>query len=475
MSDSNQNAQYLSPSDRFIEFMNASPSPYHAVESAKERLKKYFFTPLSEKSSWENTVKPNGRYYFTRNGSTIVAFAVGGKYKPGNGVNIVGAHTDSPCLKLKPISKKTGAGYLKVGVQTYGGGLWHTWFDRNLALAGVVMIEDACGLRQQLVRISDPIAYIPNLAIHLDRTQTDAFRFNNETHLVPILATVAKDLNSGVCSTKNDDVNTLDDSIEKKHHTVLVEKLASLVGVDPKHIVDFDLCLYDQNPCMLGGIYKEFIHSGRLDNLNSSFCAIEALVQSVEECQSLSDDDRIRMVALFDNEEVGSRSAYGADSSLLTDTIHRLQVGGDNSSYEIACANSFLISADMAHAVHPNYPEKHEENHSPMMNKGIVIKINAGQRYCTTTATSAMIKMLANNNNICYQEFVVRNDMPSGSTIGPLMSSNLGIRSIDVGNPMLSMHSIRETMGVDDVATAINLFKAFFIEFSKLDRRVTID
>ncbi|OLY85790.1 Aspartyl aminopeptidase [Smittium mucronatum] len=460
--------------EKFVEFVNDSPSPFHAVHNVKKTLLKNGFKELSEKNSWDDSLKPNGRYYFTRNGSTIVAFAIGGKYQPGNGINLIGAHTDSPVLKvrLKPVSLKKGSGYLKVGVQTYGGGLWHTWFDRDLSVAGVVMVESEGRFTQTLVRIDEPILRIPNLAIHLDRNINDGFKFNNETQLVPILATVEKAI-SETEDVKVGEEASSDASLN--HHPILLRKIAKTLKIQVSQIRDFELCLYDTQPSTIGGICKEFIFSPRLDNLNSSYCAIEALVRSTKSSDSLSSEDRIWMAALFDNEEIGSRSAYGADSSLLDNTIRRLQSNGSHTSFEQTVANSFLVSADMAHAIHPNYPEKHEEDHAPAINKGMVIKINANQRYATTSVTSTMFKTIAKNHGLPIQVFVVRNDVPCGSTIGPLISSNLGIRTIDVGNPMLSMHSIRETMGTDDVSSAINIFKAFYTDFSELDSKFKVD
>ncbi|OMJ21272.1 Aspartyl aminopeptidase [Smittium culicis] len=423
--------------EKFIDFVNSSPSPFHAVDSVKKTLSKNGFKELSEKHSWNECIRPNGRYYFSRNGSTVVAFAVGGNYKPGNGFNMIGAHTDSPCLKLKPVSMKQNNGYLKVGVQTYGGGLWHTWFDRDLSVAGVVMVESEGHFTQTLVRIDD--------------------------------------LNYGAESQGNKEEMEVNSDTPLNHHAILLKKIADTLKIKVSQIRDFELCLYDTQPSAIGGICNEFIFSPRLDNLNSSYCAIEALVRSTKNSEALSSDNRIWLAALFDNEEVGSRSAYGADSSLLDNFIRRLQVNGSFASFEESIANSFLISADMAHAIHPNYPEMHEENHAPAMNKGMVIKVNAGQRYATTSATSTMIKVIAEKHNLNIQQFVCRNDVPCGSTIGPLISSNLGVRTIDVGNPMLSMHSIRETMGTDDVSSAISLFKAFYTEFTELDSKFKVD
>ncbi|KAJ1914602.1 hypothetical protein H4219_004711 [Mycoemilia scoparia] len=458
-----------------VSFINSSPSPFHAVDTVRTALHNSSFTKLSERENWDGKIRPNGRYYFTRNGSSIVAFTVGGKFKPGNGVHIVAAHTDSPCLKLKPISKKTAQGYLQVGVQTYGGGVWHSWFDRDLSVAGRVMVKKTCleggeGWEHKLVRIDEPILRIPTLAIHLDRSVNEEFKFNKETHLLPVLATVEKTLNGGSGSgdVKGKEFNN---GIEPAHHPILIERLGQELGTTKKaaagEIGDFELCLYDTQPSTIGGISNEFVFSPRLDNLCMSYCAVEGLLESLSDGgKSLESEEGIRMVALFDNEEIGSQSAYGADSALLEATLRRLQTGGHQTAFEESVTKSYLVSADMAHAVHPNYPEKHEENHRPKLHKGTVIKINANQRYATTAATSMVLKMVASQHGIPLQEFVVRNDSPCGSTIGPILSSKLGLRTI--GN-------IRETCGSDDVGHAVTLFKHFFEQFTDIDARINVD
>ncbi|KAJ3075629.1 hypothetical protein HDU98_003925 [Podochytrium sp. JEL0797] len=464
-------AQTSTAASDFVQFVRASPSPFHAVAEARKRLVGAGFKGISEKDAFD--IKKGGKYFFTRNQSSLVAFVVGGEYKSGNGFSIIGAHTDSPCLKVKPISKKETAGYLKVGVETYGGGLWNTWFDRDLGIAGRVMVKGADGsLQHRLVRVDEAILRIPTLAIHLDRTVgTEGFKFNNETHLTPMLGLAAKSLNG-----------TPEDSKPLKHHAALLDKLAAQMNIQAEEIGDFELCLYDTHPSTIGGINNEFIFSARLDNLMSSFCAIEALVKSVsEESNSVATDSLIRVVSLFDNEEVGSNTAFGADSDLLEVTLKRLSIAtldGEEpgkTAFEQALTRSFLISADMAHAVHCNYSEKHEDNHRPFMNQGIVIKQNANQRYATSSVTTAILREVAAKRNVPLQEFVVRNDSPCGSTIGPMLSAKLGLRTIDVGNPQLSMHSIRETCGVKDVQSAIDLFQSFFEEFAAIDKKVTVD
>ncbi|KAI9486845.1 MAG: peptidase M18 [Benjaminiella poitrasii] len=466
----------------FVDFLNASPSSFHAVHEASRRLEQAGFQRINEKDSWD--LKRAGKYYFTRNGSSLVAFIVGGRYEHGqSGFSIVGAHTDSPCLKVKPVSKKEQVGYIEVGVQLYGGGIWHTWFDRDLGIAGRVMVQQEDGsFKHTLVHINKPILRVPTLAIHLDGSANEAFKFNKETHMLPVLATTAKSVLNAV---KEEGYNkSWGPNQTKNHHPALIHILAETMKVEARQICDFELCLFDTQPATLGGVYDEFVFSARLDNLGMSYCSLMALIQSSKDTQRLSNESNVSMISLFDNEEIGSTSAHGANSNLLPSVIeriisssidHKLPPTNTKIAFEKAIHRSMLVSADMAHAVHPNYSEKYEENHRPQMHKGTVIKINANQRYATTAPTSLILREIARQRNIPIQEFVVRNDSPCGSTIGPMLSAKLGLRTIDVGNPQLSMHSIREIGGVDDVKNGIDLLQAFFDLFPCVDSVVTVD
>lgn len=464
-----------------IDFLNASPTAFHAVEEAKTQLKNGGYEQISEKEDWNLQV--GKKYFFTRNYSTILAFAIGEKYVGGNGMHIIGAHTDSPCLKLKPISKVAKGGYLQVGVQTYGGGLWHTWFDRDLTVAGRMMIkqgkDDSVSYTHRLVRIEEPIMRIPTLAIHLDRDVNDGFKVNKHSHLVPVLATSIKaELNKPV--TENSAVGALPTdgkNSPEKHHPLLLKLLASEASCKPDEICDFELQACDTQPSIIAGAMKEFIFSGRLDNLCMSFCSLKALIDATSSESSLENETGVRMVALFDHEEVGSNSAQGAGSPVMLDALSRItsSFSSDSKLLKKAIQRSFIVSADMAHALHPNYMDKHEENHQPKMHSGLVIKHNANQRYATNAITSFIFREIAQKHNLPIQDFVVRNDMPCGSTIGPILASGVGIRTVDVGGPQLSMHSIREMCAVDDVKHSYEHFKAYFEEFSTLDAKITVD
>eukprot|EP00475_Leptophrys_vorax_P021179 TRINITY_DN28911_c0_g1_i1.p1 TRINITY_DN28911_c0_g1~~TRINITY_DN28911_c0_g1_i1.p1 ORF type:complete len:462 (+),score=117.22 TRINITY_DN28911_c0_g1_i1:29-1387(+) len=444
---------------QFLDFVNQSPSPFHAVDSAAKLLIQEGYKQISEKASGDfATLTPGSKVYFTRNQSTLFAVAVGGQYQPGNGLSIVGAHTDSPNIRVKPVSKILKAGYRQVGVETYGGGLWHTWFDRDLSIAGRVIVSNGQSFESRLVKIDRPLLYVPNLAIHLNRDVNESgFKPNFESHLLPVLSTAIKDR----FESKDDGGSA--------HHASLLDLIAKELGVETSQIYDFELSLFDVNPSTIGGIQEEFIFSPRLDNLMMSFCALKSLFGSES---TLAGDKNIRIVALFDHEEIGSESAQGAASTMLLSTIERLV--GEKLSKE-AIRKSMLVSADMAHALHPNYPEKHESNHRPEMHKGLVIKYNTKQRYATTSVTAFILKHLARKHSIPIQEFVVRNDSPCGSTIGPILSANTGMRTVDVGIPQLGMHSIREMCGTEDVVHAIKILTAFYNEFADVDALLKVD
>ncbi|OMO71728.1 Peptidase M18 [Corchorus olitorius] len=457
----------------FINFLNASPTAFHAVDEAKKRLQKVGYEQVLEREDWK--LEAGKRYFFTRNHSTIVAFAIGKKYVAGNGFHIVGAHTDSPCLKLKPVTKVTKGGYLEVGVQTYGGGLWHTWFDRDLTVAGRVIIKEEKGgsvsYSHQLLRIEEPIMRVPTLAIHLDRGVNDGFKVNTQSHLLPVLATSIKaELNKEVAENGPSEKIT-------KHHSLLLQIIANNLGCQPDQICDFELQACDTQPSIVAGATKEFVFSGRLDNLCMSFCSLKALIDATSSENDLEDESGVRMVALFDHEEVGSNSAQGAGSPAMLDALSRITLSftSDSKLLTKAIQRSLLVSADMAHALHPNYMDRHEDNHQPKLHGGLVIKHNANQRYATNAVTSFIFRDIATRHDLPIQDFVVRNDMPCGSTIGPILASGVGIRTVDVGAPQLSMHSIREMCAVDDVKHSYEHFKAFFLEFTHLDAKITVD
>ena len=406
-------------------YLDKSPDPFHATQNACDRLAAAGFVAIDEKDAWTGKLAKGGRYYFTRNRSCIVAFAVGGAYEPGNGFKVIGAHTDSPNLRVKPRSKRSNAGITQLSVECYGGGLWHTWFDRDLSLSGRVMLRSASGgVEQRLVRIPRPVLRVPTLCIHLQSTEErEAFKVNKEDHLQPILATEALKSLSGDASVVSESAKAAasegasetplgeagavagaevptggESSAERNENKaaaeyydassvhgwangqepLLVSMLAEELGVPAESILDFECSLFDTQPAALSGVHSEFLVSSRLDNLASCFVATEALLEHAPSAEAIKDDPDVSLIALFDHEEVGSGSTSGAGSPVMGDAVRRISSalsGGGTLADDVlaaALSKSFVLSADMAHAVHPNYASKHEKSHGPQMNRGIV-------------------------------------------------------------------------------------------------------
>jgi len=457
---------------RFVQYVNASPTPFHAVHNAALRLESAGFKKIREKDDWEADLQAGGKYYFTRNQSSLLAFSVPKKWQPGSGVSIVGTHVDSPNLRIRPISKRSSSGYLQVGIETYGGGIWHSWFDRDLSIAGRVVVETDSTFTSRLIKIDRPLLRIPTLAIHLERGAADNFKFNTETEFTPILGQLASDLNAPKDEVQSGGNNhQTSSSVQNNHHSALLSLLAEELNVKPDEIHDFELHLYDTQPSVLGGLNNEFIFSPRMDNLVSSFAAVEALSESASSSR-FPFEGNVNCIALFNHEEIGSVSTTGAESSLIPSLLQRLSP--TPALFAQSIAKSLLISADMGHAVHPNYTSKHEDNHRPHMNGGIIIKTNAKQRYASDAVGTFLVKKLLEKKGGNVQEFEVRNDMACGSTVGPMLSK-LGLRTVDVGCAMLSMHSIRETAGSHDVQYAIDFFTSFFEGFAALQAQLTVD
>lgn len=383
---------------------------------------------------------------------------------------IIGAHTDSPNLRFAPNAYIEQNKFEKLSLQTYGGGLWSTWFDRDLSVAGKVIVRDEKdALSTRLLKVDKPILRIPHLAIHLTN-ERNKFEWNNENHLKAIISTTLFDENNTTDEKK--ELPEQEKIITKKLGKKLANLIAKTLNVKVQQIIDFDLCLYDCHPSSLWGIDDEFVASGRLDNLGSSLTSVDALINSTKEIQNQSS---INAIALFDNEEVGSMSFQGADCEFFGNNLKRIfttiQTGDDEKASEDAflscCAKSFVISADMAHSYHPNYPEKYQSSHSPLMHKGVTIKVNPQSRYATDSEGSSLLKELCQKSNVPLQEFIVRQDSPCGTTIGPIIAGKLGIKTIDVGVPQLAMHSIRETCGVVDLYYYRKFFEEFFFSYEK--------
>jgi len=420
-----------------LKFIDHSPTPFHAVYEIKNLLTQHGFTELKESDAWK--LSSNGKYFLTRNDSSLIAFIVGTSTQDTRGFKIIGAHTDSPNLKLKPNSAYDKNGYLQLGVEVYGGVLLTTWTDRDLSLAGRVILKGRKQPQSKLVRFDAPLLRIPQLAIHLNRDVNEkGLILNKQNHLPPIFSLTNK---------KNLTKNLLEKMVAQK----LKCKAADILSME--------LSLYDTQAGSIGGANGEFIFSSRLDNLASCHAGLQTLIESKGK------DPMTRVIAFYDHEEVGSDSAQGAGSPFLKDVLERLTLDSENPReiFFRTMANSFFISADMSHAVHPNYAEKHDAMHMPILNGGPVIKFNSNQRYATEGVSSAWFESLCKKAGVPVQKFVVRTDLACGSTIGPITAANLGIRTVDVGNPMLSMHSIREMAGANDHLPLIKAFKEYFL------------
>lgn len=416
---------------RLCDFLRRSPTPWHATQAMAERLEKAGFQRLEETASWQ--LAAGQRYYVTRNDSSIIAFQLpSGVLKD---LRMLGAHTDSPGLRLKPNATQYSAGWLQLGIQVYGGVLLAPWFDRDLGLAGRVHVRHTDGrMESVLLNVDRPIAMVPSLAIHMDRDVNAGRAINPQTQMAPVL------LQSD--SAKLADL--LATWLDEEH---------GMRGVD---VVDFELGFYDVQPPSLVGVKQELVASARLDNLLSCFIGLEALLES--------DGRQGALLVANDHEEVGSASACGAQGPFLGDVLKRIngQVGGGSEESLIQLIqSSLMISCDNAHGLHPNFRDKHDERHGPAINGGPVIKVNASQRYATNSVTGALFRDVCREADVPVQSFVTRADMGCGSTIGPITATEVGVPTLDIGVPQWAMHSIRETAGTRDVEYLTRALKVF--------------
>lgn len=420
------------PVGRLLDFLRRSPTPWHATANMAARLEASGFRRLDEREAWQ--LAPGERVYVTRNDSSIIALQLPGD--PLVALRMIGAHTDSPGLRLKPHAAQTAAGWLQLGVEVYGGALLAPWFDRDLGLAGRVHVRRADGrIEGMLLHVDRPVATIPSLAIHLDREANNGRPLNAQTQMAPVF------LQGG------------------GHHDLdrlLKGWLAEQHGIEDVEILDFELGFYDTQPPASVGVAGELVSSARLDNLLSCFMGLEALLQS--------DGNQGAVLVANDHEEVGSASACGAQGPFLGDVLRRVVEqlgGGDQEAFVRLIQASRMISCDNAHALHPNFLDKHDASHGPAINGGPVIKVNANQRYATNSATAAMFRDLCREAGEPVQTFVTRADMGCGSTIGPITATELGVPTLDVGVAQWAMHSIRETAGARDVASLTAVLTAF--------------
>lgn len=420
-----------------IDFLYTSPTAYHSVKTVKERLDSNGFSEVKESDKWN--LQKDGKYYVIKNDSALIAFTVGNGELEEDGFKLIGAHTDSPGFRIKANPEMVAEGkYLKLNTEVYGGPLLYTWFDRPLGIAGKVSVKGKSPLKPEvkLVNINKPLLIIPSVAIHMNRSVNEGFAVNKQKDTLPLLALI-------------------NEKFEKNNY--LVNAIAKELNVDAESILGFDLGLYEIEKGSLTGINEEFISAGRLDDMWMVYAGIKALIDS-------KSNKSTKVMVCMDNEEIGSLTAQGANSALLLNILERiaLALGKDREELHRALSNSIMISADLAHAVHPNAEEKHDPTNRPVLGNGPVLKTAASGSYSTDSYNAAIFEGLCSAAKVPYQKFFNRSDVRGGTTIGPITSSLLTIPVMDMGAPLLSMHSIRELATVIDNVYSVKLFTEFF-------------
>lgn len=423
--------------ENMLDFIYESPTQFNAVAVSAEMLEKNGFEKLNPKENWKLEV--GKKYYTTKNSSALVAFKVNSDEIEKEGFRIIGSHTDSPGFRIKPNAEMESCGaYLKLNTEGYGGMILSTWLDRPLAMAGRVFLRGENPFKpvEKIVNINKPVCIIPNLAIHMNRSINDGYKYNKQTDMLPL-------------------VGLINEQLEKDNY--MVKLLASELDVEVEEIIDFDIFLYEYEKGCFTGANEEFISTGRLDNLSMYYSSVEALLDS-------DSKSGISIAVGFDNEEVGSSTKQGADSNMLLNILERIciSLGKDRQQFFEAIENSFIISSDLAHAVHPNVNGMADPTNRPVMGKGPVIKVHAGQAYTSDGYSISVYKEICRECGVEYQEFVNKSDQRGGSTIGPISSTHIDIPSVDIGAPILSMHSIRELGCSEDFYNTYKTFVKFY-------------
>ncbi len=427
-----KNSQF---NENLLQFLRISPTPFHAVAAMETELQRSGFNRLDEADEW--SFEDGGRYFVTRNESSLIAFTIGSGDVAKTGFRMTGAHTDSPCLKIKPQPDIVKCGYYQLGVEVYGGALLNPWFDRDLSIAGRVSYLSGMGrIESALVDFEKPVAVIPSLAIHLDRSANKERTVNPQKELSPLLFLSEK-------------------GSHPDFHGRLQQQLLQQNGAaDVAKILDYEMSLYDTQAPALIGLHGEFIAGARLDNLLSCYTLLSSLLATGAEHQHFN------LMVCNDHEEVGSISACGAQGTFLESVVRR--ICGTQERWLRAIDRSLMISVDNAHGVHPNFAEKHDDNHGPILNEGPVIKINANQRYASSSETAALFRHLCDQVQVPVQSFVMRSDMGCGSTIGPITAAVTGVKTVDVGVPTFAMHSVRELAGHRDGYSLYQVLQQYY-------------
>lgn len=427
----------MSNTKQLLDFINKSKTAFQGAYEVKNILNQNGFSELKESDSWN--LRQGDKHYIMKNDSAIIAFEIGCEEIEEYGFRLIGAHTDSPGFRIKPSAEMmVENNYIKLNTEVYGGPILSTWFDRPLSIAGRVTLKSDNIFKPEtrLVDINKPVLIIPNLAIHMNRSVNDGYEFNRQKDVLPLLA---------LCNEK----------FEKDNY--LINLLAETLNVESENILDFDLFLYDFSEGSLVGLNEELISAGRLDDLWMVFAGVKALTES-------SKISSTKVLVALDNEEIGSLTSQGAKSSILENVLERIALGLNKNREEFkrALSNSVMISADLAHAIHPNYTEKCDPTNKPLLGRGPVIKISASGSYSTDSYAAGIFKGICEKAEVPYQVFVNRSDMKGGTTIGPITASKLNIPVVDMGAPLLSMHSIRELASINDNEYTIKAFTEFF-------------
>ncbi|MCM1336294.1 MAG: M18 family aminopeptidase [Candidatus Amulumruptor caecigallinarius] len=436
-SDNNTSARYGATVRGLMNFIDASPCNFLAVDTLREILRAEGFTCLDPRLKWD--VKAGGRYYVTFNDSALMAF-IAGEGEPAEGFRIISAHSDSPGFRIKPSAEMLcEGGIVKLNTEVYGGPILYTWFDRPLSMAGRVIVRSSDPLNptRMNVRFNHPLLTIPHLAIHFNRGVNDGNPLSRQKDMLPVLGMV---------------------SGETERHGLLRHLIAAEASIDPMDILDFDMTLYDVTPACQLGLHGKFISAGRLDDLSMVHAAVSALTAAE------AGRRQTRVMAIFDNEETGSGTKQGAASPILEQTLRRvtMALGGTEEDYLRGVAASFMVSADNAHGIHPNYPEKHDPTNHPVLGGGPVIKINANCKYMTDADSAAVFRSVCEEAGVPVQYFVNHSDVAGGSTLGNILTSQIPLRGVDMGAPLWAMHSIRETASAADHIATIAAFTRFY-------------
>lgn len=442
----------ISAVKRLSDFIRKAVSPYHTVEESRKLFEAAGFEEVSLDKEWK--IKPNGKYYVLPFKTSLFAFTVpgadntSGSKKNGTasktaGIHIAAAHTDFPCLHIKPVAEYEGRGYLRINTEVYGGPILNTWLDRPLSIAGRVLLksDDIYAPREVMVDFKRPLLTIPNLAIHYNREVNDGVKLTKQNDMLPLLG-------------------MLNDKLNKQSY--FIDMLAKEIREKKEDILDFDLYVYNAEEPTFIGLNKEMLSAPRLDNITSCLALVEGLTESVS--GRSGKETGLNIIALFDNEEIGSETKQGADSELLRVILKKIyrSLGKDEISLDMDIRKGFLLSVDVAHALHPAKGDKYDPVNNMRMGEGVTLKLSANQRYTYDGVAVASLQQLCDKYGIKYKKFVNNSDMPGGGTLGPIISSHLPMYTVDIGVPILAMHSARELMGASDQDELTKLMTAFF-------------